>query len=106
MYRGYIEGSIKVTGRVVLGTLGFRAQAAEIEALCLGCLTENWPPPTCNCCRPQYDLFHQDKYALLKNLAYQFNVPVFMNRDELKKVFPPMSVAELLDSTTRAKSRK
>jgi len=72
---GWVGGSIKAYGRVILGDLGFKAQYAEIESL-----TSYWGPS---------DLTDQLR-------AWYPGVPVFDTAPELAEAFPPIPVTELL----------
>ena len=68
-----VSGVIKASGTVILGTLGFRAQYAEIEALYLhGCYADDhW-------------------------VFTQYNVPIYTDFDAMVRHFPPISVRHLL----------
>ena len=78
--RGSVIGVIKAYGKVVLGTLGFRAQYAEIEALSM--------------------VSHE--IARTVNDYYQvpcfdyYQVPCFADYGEMLEKFPPIPVDELL----------
>lgn len=66
---GLAHGSIKASGRILLGTVGFRAEKAEIEALWgKGC----------------------------KATAKAYGVPWLPTREEFVEAFPPPSVDELI----------
>lgn len=67
-----IAGVIKASGRVILGTAGFRAQYAEIEALYF---PPGWGTPT---------------------MLDQYNVPIYRDFDAMVQDFPPISVQHLL----------
>lgn len=64
MKSSFIVGSFKATGSVILGTVGFRAEKVEVEALC-----GNYP-------------------RIGKELSRQYNVPWFETREELLTQFP------------------
>lgn len=66
----FVLGSIRAYGKVILGTGGFRAQYAEIEALAIA-------------------------YASPVPLPY--NVPIFSSLTELVEQFPPIPVDHLLE---------
>jgi hypothetical protein len=81
-----VFGSIKAHGRIVLGTKGFRAEEAEIEALLLdpikvkpGSLSGWYDGPT-----------------VVGLLQRAYVVPVYTDREELLKDFPPIPVDHLL----------
>lgn len=63
------QGSIKASGRILLGTKGFRAEKAEVEAL--------WGRGT-------------------KRLAEFYGVPWLPNKAEFLEAFPPPNVDELI----------
>ena len=70
--RGTFIGIIKAYGKVILGTLGFRAQYAEIEALAI-----------------------HHVIGRLSGLA-QYEVPIFADPRVMVEQFPPIPVTELL----------
>ena len=94
-YPAYVEGSIKVTGRVILGTRGFRAEKAEIEALCIGSLARR--APNCQCCIKIYQLFQESAPQIIQYLGRRFRVPTFLDSNELMQAFPPMDISALID---------
>lgn len=65
-----IAGVIKASGRVILGTTGFRAQYTEIEAL-----YSRWDAST---------------------MLDRYNVPIYRDFDAMVRDFPPISVQHLL----------
>lgn len=67
-----IAGVIKASGRVILGTAGFRAQHAEIEALYF----ESWWGTS--------------------TMLDQYNVPIYGDFGAMERDFPPISVQHLL----------
>lgn len=73
--RANVLGVIKAYGNVVLGTLGFRAQYAEIEALV----------PT---------FYMYDNIGPL--LADRYQVPILRDLREMERMFPSIPVDELL----------
>lgn len=73
----FTYGSIRASGKVILGTEGFRAQHADIEALYVP-----WTPSP-----PSPDLLRRLRHI---------NLPVFFNRDRFLAAFPPISVDHLL----------
>lgn len=73
----FTYGSIRASGKVILGTEGFRAQHADIEALYVP-----WTPSP-----PSPDLLWH---------LQRINLPVFYNRDRFLAAFPPISVDHLL----------
>lgn len=68
-----IRGSIKASGRIILGTNGFRAEKVEVEALY----------------RYTTDGFGQ-------TLATMYNVPLFRTQAALEEAFPPPNVEALI----------
>jgi hypothetical protein len=78
---GYIGGSIKAYGKILLGTDGFRASTAEIEALA----------PI----NPSAQLFPIG-LSWLQEIGDRYQVPVFKSMDELTEAFPPISVDHLI----------
>lgn len=72
-----VAGVIKAYGKVILGTEGFRAQYAEIEALSVGNLGS---------------VSGEAK----ESLRNRYQVPVYPNRDGMLLDFPPISVQHLL----------
>lgn len=88
--RQFLHGSIKAYGKVILGTKGFRAQYADIEALCTPSRHS-----TCDCCP-----------NLETALACQYpNIPIYHDREAFLNDFPPIPVDHLLppepDTTER-----
>jgi hypothetical protein len=77
-HRANVVGVIKAYGNVVLGTKGFRAQYAEIEALLPLSLYGGLVPEIWEASRDLYQ------------------VPVFEDHDSMLEQFPPISVKELL----------
>jgi hypothetical protein len=77
-YRGLVIGVIKAYGKVILGTKGFRAQYAEIEALAI-----------------RYDQLSSGYSDLVETLT-QYQVPIFVTEYEMVEKFPPIPVTELL----------
>lgn len=64
-------GSVKATGRILLGTRGFRAQKIEIEALCAS------------------QSYRLHRSGILEKIGNHYNVPVFHDLDALLAEFPP-----------------
>lgn len=75
-----VNGVIKAYGNVVLGTQGFRAQYAEVEAL----------------------VARGGGLLLREALAQVYQVPVFPTWNELLEQFPPIPVGELLEQEPAA----
>lgn len=67
---GIVHGSIKATGRIILGEIGFRAERAEIEAL--------WGLGACT-------------------IARIYELPWFLTKRKFLKHFPPHDVSGLLE---------
>jgi len=74
--RGSVLGVIKAYGKVVLGTLGFRAQYAEIEAI-------SFVP-------------HLLVYGIEGTTSDYYQVPHFTDPRDMYEQFPPIPVDELL----------
>ena len=74
---GPIMGTIKAYGHVILGTEGFRAQYAEIEAISA----------------PWGGLYTQ---GTMDYLSHKYEVPAFPSYQRLVEAFPPIPVGELL----------
>ena len=75
-----VGGVIKASGRVILGTAGFRAQYAEIEALYF---SQGWGTP-----------MMLDQYNV--TMLDQYNVPIYREFGAMVLDFPPISVDQLL----------
>jgi hypothetical protein len=75
---GYMFGSIKAHGRIILGDQGFRAEYAEIEALL-------WYGPPIRYVDPAGDL-----------VTALNSVPFYTDRRKFLKNYPPISVDHLL----------
>jgi hypothetical protein len=73
-----VFGAIEVTGRVLLGTHGFRAERARV----LGLVLPTWPPTD-----------------LLRDYCKSRLVPTFDSRDELVAQLPPDDVSQLVAHT-------
>lgn len=71
-----VFGSIKASGRVLIGRNGFRAQSAEIEALS--------PSPHC--------MTSAERRASIRRIAEAYSVPYFHSATELMEVFPPSTI--------------
>lgn len=80
-------GTVKASGRILLGDIGFRSEKIEIESLAVGYDVEPFE-------RPRY-------FKALKVLGEHYNVPVFEHPAELLKAFPPTEVEGLLVPPTR-----
>lgn len=74
-----IWGSVKATGRVLIGTRGFRAEKVEIEALCAG--TEG---------------FSFISEETIQRLGNHYSVPTFPSPEAMFKAFPPQSLDGLV----------
>lgn len=99
-YSGIFEGSIRATGRVILGQRGFRAQTAEVEALCFGygpsagrLAMSRYLATVGYNVKPDFDVD-----AAAKALSEMYQVPFFANRQELLKAFPPQDVSHLIET--------
>lgn len=99
--RGGVLGSIKAYGKVVIGTIGFRAAKVEIEGLCLPPMSrhERGSPgcgvPHCVDCYPT-DYPTEKSFNTLKVIGRLYGVPVFRTPDELMEAFPPIPVNHLI----------
>jgi hypothetical protein len=71
-----VVGTVKLTGRVILATEGFRAEKAEIESLALGS--------------------YASLYAHLNLLGGVYDVPTFDSHAALYEAFPPIPYNELI----------
>lgn len=72
----FLFGSIRAHGKVILGTAGFRAEYAEIEALF-------WPYPL--------SIIGDEE---IEN--FLFSLPVYRDRAKFLRAYPPIPVDELL----------
>lgn len=79
---GRVFGSIKASGRIVMGTIGFRAEVAEIEALSL---------------RQPDGTFSIGK-ATGQLLSERYGVPVLPSVGELIEQFPAPDISGLVDT--------
>jgi hypothetical protein len=100
--RGWILGSIKAYGKTIVGTRGFRAGKAEIEALTL---SESWIS--------RYLLFgdaHEptilELWDRVDKMGEKYQVPVFRSAQALVEAFPPISVEHLLGGWEAEERRK
>lgn len=71
-----VFGSIKASGRMLIGEHGFRAQFAEVEALS--------PSPAC--------ISSAEKRAGIRQIAEAYGVPYFKSMIELLEAFPPPTI--------------
>jgi hypothetical protein len=80
-------GVVRASGRIILGTEGFRAERAEVEALYYSPIAE-----------VAYERFHlgKDYYGMLHLLGEAYGVPVFDSWEEAVAAMPPSDVSELL----------
>jgi hypothetical protein len=82
LQHGQVFGAIEVTGRVLMGTHGFRAERARV----LGLVAEE-------------SAFRGGDIAALFRRAGQHLVPVYRTRAELLRALPPDDVSSLVDHT-------
>jgi hypothetical protein len=82
-YAGALEGSIKAEGRIILGEVGFRAQYATVEALCIG----KWTG---------LGLGLGFAGHTHKGVEEYYGVPLFGSREELLREFPPHDISNLI----------
>ena len=83
----FTYGSIRVSGKVILGTEGFRAQHADIEAL--------YVPRILSLSSPDYLILSLSSPDYLRRTRH-VDVPVFFDRNRFLAAFPPISVDHLL----------
>lgn len=83
-----IRGSIRVSGKVLLGTTGVRAQHAEIESICVTY------PARLKIANDSYRSMRETKNAIKERFV---DVPLFFNKLAWRLQFPPESVKELID---------
>jgi len=86
---GIILGSIKAYGRIILGTEGFRAEKAQIEALAFRDMDPWIPQPYTK----TLDLAFQ---ARVQEGALADNIPLYPTMDTLLRDFPVVPVDHLL----------
>lgn len=73
-----VLGTVRATGRILLGERGFRSTKVEIESLAVG-----------------YDIADVERpkvFRALKMLGEHYDVPVFEHPAELLRAFPPVEV--------------
>jgi hypothetical protein len=75
-YKGFMFGSIRAHGRIILGDSGFKAEYAEIEALL-------WRGESIN-------IYSDELSNVLRS------VPIYANRKNFLRDYPPISVENLL----------
>jgi hypothetical protein len=95
-----IEGIIRASGNIILGTGGFRAQIAEVEALVA---SSGWLYNFLEITKSEDLTHHQPKWAVDKStesvqllLAREYRVPLFNTYEEAQEAFPFPDVSELL----------
>lgn len=77
---GSVVGSVKAYGKIILGTLGFRAQFVEIEAVAVS-----------------HDIRVPPLSDVLSATREIYQIDIFGNLDQLVKAFPPIPVNHLLE---------
>lgn len=108
--RGWIVGSIKAYGRTIVGTRGFRAGKAEVEALTLN-------PDALNKAHWSIRNFEgkvvlsdplqvEQMWDTVHRLGWNYQVPVFRSTEALVEAFPPISVAHLLGDWEAKEARR
>ncbi len=82
-----IHGAIRATGRVVMGTRGFRAEKAEPEAFCLAPIGGN------------VHVLPGAAAVLAEEILKPFDVPLFSRMEDLEDAFPASDVSELIPTS-------
>jgi hypothetical protein len=111
--RGWILGSIKAYGKTIVGTRGFRAGKAEIEALTLNpqglnhhsrWSIKNFANETIYLA--QSPDAQQQLWDMVDKMGEKYQVPVFRSAKALVEAFPPISVEHLLGDWEAEERRK
>jgi hypothetical protein len=74
----HVTGSISAHGKVILGTVGFKAERVVVEALCLQNPASRAYPSAAELTAERYEL------------------PLFVRYEEMLEAFPPVDVSELV----------
>jgi hypothetical protein len=111
--RGWILGSVKAYGKTIVGTRGFRAGKAEIEALTLNLRglnhftrwsIKNLAGETVLVGTDTDSV--QQLWDMVDKMGEKYQVPVFRSAKALVEAFPPISVDHLLGDWEAEETRK